>query len=365
MDIFFWGVLLIVPPVLVLGFCEAGLRISGIMEPSGSTYVQQNPPPVETDTRPNEFNAAGWRDKERMPKKDPRTVRLLGIGDSITYGWSVHFNQIYLSLLEDMLNKQGSENRFEVMNASVPGWNILYEKRFLQEIGLSYEPDVVIIGFCLNDAELDQPPEKWDPASPAWTAKSWTEDRRRSRSGQTVMPIVSDSIHHSPPPKAQPVTEDRFPIRIPLPYELKNWASDHSHLYRFLRWGYDLALKRLGLRLAYPFTLYGENAEEWRSCKTALYEIGYTMKQRKIPVVLVIFPFFTELDRTYPWEELHRKIAAVGKESSMAVVDLLPYFKGRHSEEVGADPYYPNATGHCIAAEAIFKMLHEQVSILR
>ena len=87
-------------------------------------------------------NSFGMRDKEYSFKKPAGTFRIVLLGDSITeYGeWS--------DLVEDRLNASG---RFEILNCAVAGWNLCNYRAYLKYKGLSFKPDLVLVGFCLND----------------------------------------------------------------------------------------------------------------------------------------------------------------------------------------------------------------------
>jgi hypothetical protein len=60
----------------------------------------------------------------------------------------------YLSALEERLNRERPEVRWEVLNTAVPGYNSVMEVATLREKALRYGPDLVILGFCINDMGL-------------------------------------------------------------------------------------------------------------------------------------------------------------------------------------------------------------------
>lgn len=100
-------------------------------------------------------NQAGMRESnEYAIERRPRSVRILGIGDSGMFGWNVDQDQDYLTVLEHQLNARGDDVTYEVLNMAVPGYNTQLETETLQLKGLAYQPDIVIIGWCENDGQL-------------------------------------------------------------------------------------------------------------------------------------------------------------------------------------------------------------------
>src|SRR5688572_24438768 len=53
------------------------------------------------------INSAGWRGKEFSKAKPAGTVRILGVGDSYTFGKAVGDEDIFLAQLERILNENG------------------------------------------------------------------------------------------------------------------------------------------------------------------------------------------------------------------------------------------------------------------
>ena len=88
-------------------------------------------------------NSLGMYDRQRQKYKPQGTYRIICLGDSTTA------NSGYVRRLEELLNKRGP--RYEVWNCAVTGYNLIQYCRALKEKWIKYDPDMVIIGFCLND----------------------------------------------------------------------------------------------------------------------------------------------------------------------------------------------------------------------
>jgi hypothetical protein len=101
------------------------------------------------------INSAGWRGNDFSPTKPSGTFRILGVGDSFTFGKDVNDEDVFLAQLERMLNSGGGA-RFETLNAGHEGINTATELQYFNECEMTnLAPDVVILGFTVsNDAEL-------------------------------------------------------------------------------------------------------------------------------------------------------------------------------------------------------------------
>ena len=157
-------VLLAASLFFTLGFVEIGLRIIApplAAQPSLQQMVQPSEilgyslvPGLTGKGRIGEnivINSKGLRDVERPLEKPEGTFRILGIGDSFTFGIGVDLEQTYLKVLEEMLNSTSDQPHFDVINSGVAGYNLYQAKTYLKEKGLAYDPDMVIYFFFLDD----------------------------------------------------------------------------------------------------------------------------------------------------------------------------------------------------------------------
>lgn len=106
---------------------------------------------------PVRTNSLGFRaTREYDLRKGPNTFRILMLGDSVTFGHGAVHD--YPSLLEGMLEQWQPETDWQVWNLAVPGYNTSQELAQLRELGPAYQPDLVIVGFYLNDIIGNEPP---------------------------------------------------------------------------------------------------------------------------------------------------------------------------------------------------------------
>src|SRR5262245_18833039 len=134
--------------LLVLLAAEAAVRLLHLAEPRASGYA-----PVNTRRRGMApTNAHGYRDTEHPLAKPAGVRRLLSLGDSFAWGAGIEFDDTYGQRLERQLPRRRRE-AWEVVQLALPGMNTVDEASQLHEEGLAYEPDLVMVGYVLNDSE--------------------------------------------------------------------------------------------------------------------------------------------------------------------------------------------------------------------
>ena len=102
--------------------------------------------------QPVKIGPNGFRGKI-IPQK-PSDICIVGLGDSIMFGWGVKEHERYLNVLSELLAARYPNNGWNVINTAVPGYNTVMEIETLKEKGLQYNPDLVIINFVGNDIDL-------------------------------------------------------------------------------------------------------------------------------------------------------------------------------------------------------------------
>lgn len=97
-----------------------------------------------------ESNSKGLREDEfnKTPPED--TYRILVVGDSFTFGWGLKRSDRYTELLEKRLNKDYSQ-KYQIVNAGIPGWGLKDYYKFIEHRGLDYNPDMIVVGLVGND----------------------------------------------------------------------------------------------------------------------------------------------------------------------------------------------------------------------
>ncbi len=108
-------------------------------------------------------NAAGFRDGAFVKEKSEGVFRIVVVGDSITFGWGVRLESTYHKALAAILNAQcPGELRFEVYAMGVGGYNAGQELELVRSKALAYDPDLVLMQYCVNDDEIGADSGLWE-----------------------------------------------------------------------------------------------------------------------------------------------------------------------------------------------------------
>ncbi|HSB61401.1 MAG TPA: SGNH/GDSL hydrolase family protein, partial [Vicinamibacteria bacterium] len=237
---------------------------------------------------------------------------------SFTWGASVLFDDTYVRRVERGLTARGED--WEAVNLAEPGHNTVLEAARLASEGFAYSPDVVVLGYVLNDSEDEN-------AAEARRAADWLADRRQPPGGG-------------------------------------HGLLERSALYRLVR-GRVRATLENRRRIDGFLSMYAPDYPGWVAAQTALKAMGGMCRERGVPFVVVVFPLFgNPLDAGYPFADVHARVSRVAAEAGARVVDLLPYYRGLRWELLvvdGADDEHPNEIAHRIAAQALLKALDDVV----
>lgn len=278
---------------------------------------------------PVAFNGLGLRDAERAPQPAAGTLRVLALGDSVTFGMGVAQEDAYPARTEALLNGADGRKapRVEVLNMGIPGYNTLHELAQLREIGLGLEPRVVVVGLLYNDVELSSGQRAGAGAA--------------SRSDVSFARKVKSAINGA-----------------------TTWLKKHSLFFAWLTPRLGMALRPLGLKgfgqVGEVKDQYVDSNPQWRGVRQALLEMKRLTDERRIELVLMIIPAMAKFsEATYPVQEYHQAVAAFCGAHGIKCLDLLPDFWGQDGTRfwISATDGHPNAEGHRIMAESLARFL--------
>jgi len=267
------------------------------------------------------YNSLGFRDFEYPEKKLSRQFRIFAVRDSFTQGGGVNFDDTYPKKLERYLNYMGNIERitYQVLNLGVPGRSTNQEVELIKEQAGRFDPDLIILGYCLNDAE--------------------------NRGG---MPEVN-------------TMRDQLTVRhFQKGTGLAGFLYDRSSLYRLISHR-AFNFRTYQGQIKYYQWLYREEYSGWQLTREALLELGEFSISEGIPVIVMIFPLFSfGLDETYPFSDIHDRLHEVLDTAQLSWTDLFDVYRGLDRnilETVPFDDAHPSDTAHRIAAETLWRFL--------
>lgn len=252
-----------------------------------------------THGAPVRTNRFGMRDTEPRAAAGAPLHRLVAIGDSVTFGFGVRGEDTYPNVLERLLDETAGDESFDVLNLGVAGYSTRDEAQVFEHKVLRWNPELVVVGYVLNDPEIDP----IQPLHRHFEAPAWWQRFELCR-------LVA-SLEHS--------------LEV-------QWLGEGDYI-RYLH----------------------ASARKWRSVVEGFEKIGALGRARKIPVLLLIFPWTNGPWADYPYGDLHRQVAAAAKANRIEVLDLLGAYSELPPERlmVEAGDAHPSKLGHEIAARAI------------
>lgn len=251
-------------------------------------------------------NSLGMFDKERLKEKTEDLYRIICLGDSTTaYGG-------YTEIVEGLLNQDKKRKTFEVWNCGVPGYGAIQYYRALKEKWIKYNPDMVIIGFCLNDFD-------------------------------TTPLVIRESNN----------LVGYFPEREIMP-QLNPVLLRYSGLYRFI------AMRLLNTKKR------DKNSDTAKLISYHLRDMKNLLEKEGIRFLVVIFGIVDRFDRYPAWTTNYGLIKNIIDEYSVESIDIVPLFKSYGEENLRlfpGDELHFNQKGARIIAEEIYNYLTKSLDI--
>ncbi len=280
-----------------------------------------------THSFPVVTNSYGLRDREFSAVPDPGVVRILCLGDSLTFGDGVAVEDTYAKQLEARLGQQGTI-KYEVINSGVPSYDTWQEVAYFEEWGARLKPNTVVIGFYAND--ILPKPETMNA--------SITGDGTLRRQG--FGGVLPDFVVH---------TLKRSRLLLFLRERVGKLSNQVSPSSEFL---HQQAL------LEGTENKFVERG--WQEVDDSLRKMAILKKEQGFDLLLVIFPMTEQLLRDYPRAQYQTRVQAIADKHGIPSINLLDplkrEFKGFGSLFIEWDGH-PGPNAHRIAAEEITRFI--------
>lgn len=333
--------------------------------PSYRGWVKTNQFTVQLDVNP-----MGLRDPRQSYSKPPGTFRVLALGDSYVEASQVQAPETAAARLEALLG-QATSNPVEVINAGVFGYGTAQELILLDEEGVKYQPDLVVLFFChCNDIANNN-------------YRLELIDGDLSRALKPYFDLEDDDeLRLIPPPPPSPRTSVRERLR------------DSSLLYNVIETGvvYKFELQNPqeafngvdGLvdptRGKYDAKPRGEWERSWRITEAVIERLRDRAAASGARLAIVGVPEWRMLERTYWQRDDNKRLVESGRGGPDAPIKLLdgvaqrlqvPHLdlRGAFQPRVDADglfryyiegDYHWTVEGNAVAADAVATFLAEQ-----
>lgn len=248
-------------------------------------------------------NRLGFHDREFTVEKPESQLRVMALGDSFTFALGVPLELSWPQRLEAMLGGAGRD--VEVINAGWPNTAPPDYLEWFRTDGIRFEPDVVLVGLCLNDMA--------------------------------------------------PVQMLAYPTADPEP-----WLGGISVLLNHVQ--REIEQRRLMAMPRDHAKMIDADPNQWRATQAAILEIRRIAAAAGAEFGLCVIPMVSQLGEKYPYLRMHEMAAQFAAEHEIPCVDLLPLFRGRAERDLWVHPtdQHPNHVGQELIAEGVRAFLESQ-----
>lgn len=226
-----------------------------------------------------------------LPAKQPGSIRIVCLGDSVTFGFRVpvvwpdkptEYDPEWLPypmLLEKQLRAANPNRNIEVITMAVPGYTSHQGLAWLRRDISRLNPDLLTVSFGWNDASLSDVPDReairtnWSAVGVRWLiahSQAFAHATRWLRARETA------KLHHEDlnKPESRPQTKARPVARVSQQEYLDNMAAIEQ-----------LARQRGAgvIVIAAPYRDHSPEAPEADLMLQYRLALGATMRQRGIP----------------------------------------------------------------------------------
>jgi lysophospholipase L1-like esterase len=274
------------------------------------------------------INPRGFRGPVIPYLRTNGATRVLYLGDSVTFGYRVdRWQDTYPFLLGDMLAAREART-VETINLSVEGYSQWQQHGVLTRDGFNYAPDLVVLGFVLNDV----------------TEMFYLPQFGGTDEGFQLRHTYASSL-------------DRLLSKSALVYEIRNVIVE---LKAKRRLGEDPRLGAIKQEQLDVETIMREPdqpnvAMAWDYALSDLQRIADDCAANDTPLLVVVFPFAVQLGDPEELGAPQQVIATYAREQGIACFDLLPALAdsvagGRAASDFFVDHDHLSEEGHRVVA---------------
>ncbi len=356
---------------------ERGKRTFFIMTPTGrrlraNTHVTirnhwQTGEQIEIET-----NNLGYRNPSIGPKQGRR---FLFLGDSITLAAYQREENTFVRRIERIAHQDGLS--WETVNAGVAGTSLKNSLSILVETGLSVEPDVVVLGFYLNDfldsygVYIDQPPSI---LKKSWLAhylyRAISVYRPEPEIDYTALHPDEDAIRKLDPLAIARMQRAYFDtlkvIKANMYYtehdRLSAWQANFFDQLQDTE--LDTEQRKFYQQVLDNFRDWGGtwSPQAWAYMRPLFEEFKRLSDIHGFKLFIVNFPVRPQVEATALFDYPQKRLRETAEDLDIPYLDMLPIFISAHyqGEDLFLDHCHHTTTGNKIIAESIYQFLSNQ-----
>jgi len=292
------------------------------------------------------INRHGFRGHDYELQKPAGTFRIMDIGDSIAFGNNLQSGEEFPSVLETMYVTSGQ--RVEVMNLALGGYDTLQEVAALEDTGLAFKPDLVILAYCINDITVAS-----ENANYIARLKTYRSPLYRSRLAQFIRVQLD---------------------KIEMVRSMKKFKNERTfgqtYKDRLANIDNDPLLDQLRMKLRqdiasahhdYPFTKDYTDDIHLRRLRYGLQKLHALQTREGFRTIALVIPYLLENDESGPlYQDVYAIIGHELDRLSIPAINLYPVFSQAGFPSLinrKDDGLHPNARGHVIMADELYKTI--------
>jgi hypothetical protein len=283
------------------------------------------------------INALGFRGKQIDLNKPVDLKRILVLGDSITVASYLPEQDIYTSMIESSLSLS-PEYRVEVLNAAVSDIGLKEEVWILKENGLKTEPDVVLLGFYLNDSR------------PPWGFEN------------ELLALPPSLVEFSK-------TLERYSYFYQWLWKRylvtrfigKNYGARQDYVKEIHdgKWRTDPDAYRHVIKTAYLDWGAAWDEKSWKQIYLLLDELQGLGKKNNFKLAILIFPVAMQV-QSQVWDDFpQQKMKTYCQKNNIPCFDLLPLLREHKDEPIYRDNCHLTKLGHQVITPPIVAWLNQ------
>ena len=297
------------------------------------------------------INEGGFRDAEYTLTKPAGVSRIVALGDSVTFGTGLGVDETWSSYLRLHVGKRAPGT--EVLNMGVGGYDTAQEVRFLERTGLAYDPDYVILGYCINDLatvsinlEMLTRIERFSEGVLSWSRTAqwimlhhghrlFARDLHRQQDEERAQLEAVKSLD-------DPVVNDLVAqVRAALDEGSWDKQSEEWPKVKRLRW----------------YTSHGR----LRRVQEAFERLAALAEEHGFHACVFVVPFLDEAPFEETWVRCYEIVRRLAEGAGLEFADVRPemmnlgLLKLRQGEK---DPVHPTHLGHMAITRVLFRQSH-------
>ena len=288
-------------------------------------------------------NSLGFRGAEVASPKPQGRLRIVIVGDSVTFGMGMGDAESFPAQLEHLLHEKFPGRDLDVVNLGVPGYDTRQEVTLLRRNLARLDPDVALVGFYTNDV----PDVIADESTNAPAGKRTIARDRK----------IGQIFHMDP---TSPSWFDRYPLKSRLIYlvarAINRWRGADQ-------WGTPGFAMEIDM-------LQGKDSallqRAWETVAAQFGDLRSLSDSTHFVAGIIALPCRELVTGQYPSSNYLNRIRALAEPLNLFVIDLIPVMTahGAKGEDlfIPYDRDHPSRLGDRLIAQVILSYLEQHVT---